>query len=214
LERLGDLIADAPMNLVSQGDRDHVRRVHIAESRLVTAALALRANTHCLDLGSGGGLPGLVIAVLRPDVSVLCLDARAKKVRFVQSAVEALSLANVSTRAGRAEMLAREPRLRAAVDVVVCRAVGQTHVVAELARGFLRDGGSLSVIKGPRHSAEVVAANAVAHRLHYGQVAVEPVQGCPRPTFLLHMVARGRAPAWVPRGNGIPQSQPLRAEAG
>lgn len=197
------------MNLVSRRDRGNVLEVHITESRLVTRAMRLNANARCLDLGSGGGLPGLVIAVLRPDVAVTCLDARSKKMGFVQAAAKQLDLRNVSVYAGRAELLARHDGLRGAFDVVVSRALARMNVVAELARGFLAPSGMLSAVKGSRYPTELAAADEVASRLRYERVRIQEVRGCVRPTWLLNMRAIGLAPEWVPRQNGVPQAQPL-----
>ena len=209
LDTLARLVAEAPLNLVSRRDRPVIREIHVAEAEAVTAALALAPGATLLDLGTGGGLPGLVIAILRPDVVVTCLDARAKKVRHVELMSNELRLTNVAVVARRAEEGAREARLRAAFDCVVSRALGAANVVAELGRGFVAPSGRLAVIKGPHHGEELARARAAAAGLRFHEPTVARVDAAPRPTWLLEMVAIGQPPPWVPRSNGVPQHDPL-----
>lgn len=209
LATLAELIASAPLNLVSREDRSRVLELHVAEAVAVTTALAPAEGSRCLDLGSGGGLPGLVMAVLRPDAHIACLDARAKKMRFVEGAAAALGLSNVAVLSGRAEALARRDDLRCSYDTVVSRAVARASVVAELARGFLRPGGMLSVVKGPRYGEELDGFRRVATPLRYGAVSVRSIPAAPRPTWVIESRASGRCPEWIPRTNGVPQRQPL-----
>ncbi|MEI2650593.1 MAG: RsmG family class I SAM-dependent methyltransferase [Microthrixaceae bacterium] len=92
-----------------------------------------------LDLGSGGGLPGLVVAVHRPDLSLTLLDANERRVAFLRDAVRQLDLgASVSVVGGRAETLARDPQLREQFDVAVARSFGNPAVTAECVAAFLR----------------------------------------------------------------------------
>lgn len=181
----------------------------MAEAEAVTAALALPPAARVLDLGSGGGLPGLVVAILRPDVAVTCLDARAKKMRYVEYIRSELRLTNVAVVARRAEEGAREKPLRAAFDCVVSRALGATNVVAELGRGFVAPAGRLAVVKGPQHREELAGARAAVGRLRFKEPTVLHVDAAPRATWLIEMVAIGEPPPWVPRPNGIPQHDPL-----
>ena len=209
LDRLADLIREAPLNVVSRRDRDGVRRLHIAESEAVAQALSLPSGARCLDLGSGGGLPGLVVAIVRPDIAVTCLDARAKKVRFIEEAAKALNLRNVEAVSGRAEIIGRDGSLRSSFSCVTCRAVARTSIVAELARAFLAPGGQLAVIKGPAHTDELDGAHRVADPLRYTMPVVAPLPGAPRPTWIVRMTAVGSVPDWVPRMDGVPQNEPL-----
>jgi 16S rRNA (guanine527-N7)-methyltransferase len=103
-----------------------------------------------LDLGSGAGVPGLVLAHDWPRAHGVLVDAQQRRCGFLTDAVERLDLrSRVSVRCGRAEILAREPDLRGSVDVVVARAFGRPAVTAECAVGFLRPGGRLVVSEPP-----------------------------------------------------------------
>jgi 16S rRNA (guanine527-N7)-methyltransferase len=102
-----------------------------------------------LDLGSGGGLPGLVLATARPELELTLLEARQRACRFLREAVIELSLADVEVVESRAEEAARRPDLREAFHAVVARAFGPPAVTAECAVGFLRPGGHLVVSEPP-----------------------------------------------------------------
>jgi 16S rRNA (guanine527-N7)-methyltransferase len=103
-----------------------------------------------LDLGSGGGLPGLVLATKFPLASVVLLDSQRRRCEFLEEAISALQLGNRCVVAhGRAEELAREPRRRQMFDLVTARLFGPPATTAECAVGFLAVGGSLVVTEPP-----------------------------------------------------------------
>jgi 16S rRNA (guanine527-N7)-methyltransferase len=103
-----------------------------------------------LDLGTGAGIPGLVLAIAWPECEAVLLDAHKRRCRALDATVDALLLRpRVEVRAGRAEMLAREPALRSAFGLVVARAFGLPAVTAECAVGFLERGGRLIVSEPP-----------------------------------------------------------------
>ena len=208
LERLARLLATSPHNLVSRNEREHVLERHIRESDDLAAAVT--PTGRWMDLGTGGGLPGLVLALRHPDVSWLLVDATAKKVAAVQEFAEDLGLRNVRTQAGRAETLAHEAALRGAFDGVVARAVAPLATLAELARGFLRDGGRLVALKGPAYTEELAGAERALDLL---RLRVESTQRLPtvaRESWVVTMRAEGTPPAGYPRRDGLPKSDPLR----
>lgn len=102
-----------------------------------------------LDLGSGGGLPGLVVATYRPELELTLLEVRQRACRFLWEAVGILDLDGVVVVEARAEEAARSPDLRETFDGVVARSFGPPAVTAECAVGFLRPGGRLVVSEPP-----------------------------------------------------------------
>ena len=102
-----------------------------------------------LDLGSGGGLPGLVLAIYRPELELTLLEARQRACRFLREAVAGLGSAGVVVVEARAEEAARRADLRETFDVVVARSFGPPAVTAECAVGFLRAGGRVIVSEPP-----------------------------------------------------------------
>jgi 16S rRNA (guanine527-N7)-methyltransferase len=103
-----------------------------------------------IDLGSGGGLPGLALIDVWPDARAVLVDANQKRCAFLRDAVEALGVDDrVSVLEGRAEALGRSSEHRGAVDVIVARGFGRPAVTAECAAPFLRVGGLLVVSEPP-----------------------------------------------------------------
>jgi 16S rRNA (guanine527-N7)-methyltransferase len=126
-----------------------------AVARLVPARCSL------VDLGSGAGLPGIVLAMLLPGVRVTLLEPLARRVEFLQQSVADLGLANVEVVRGRAEELAGH----IAGDIVTARAVAPLDKLAGLSLGLARPGGRVLAIKGSTAEAELAKARPVLARL-------------------------------------------------
>lgn len=157
-----------------------------------------------LDLGSGGGLPGLVLAVRRPGTEVVLLDAMVRRTEFLVRAVERLGLADhVRVVCARAEEAART-ELRGHFSGVVARSFGPPAVTAECAVGFLTVGGRLVVSEPPTGSAERWEA---AGLLDLGLTLEEVVGVEPRFVRLRKVTDHDR---W-PRRTGVPTKRPLWA---
>ena len=222
LDRLATLIATSPHNLVSRGERERIASVHLPECLAVARALPLAAGQRWMDLGTGGGLPGLVCAIVHPQVHWVLVDATAKKARAVAAFAEELGLERVHVVAARAEVLARDPDHREGYDGVVARAVAGLPALAELARGFLRHDRPLIAIKGSGWREEVEAAGGALRQLRYARPEVTELLAAPegtdssdvpgsaaRPVVLVSIRAVGSAPPRYPRPDGVPQSRPL-----
>jgi hypothetical protein len=111
---------------------------------------ALRPTADVLDLGSGGGIPGLVLAALRPELTVVLLDARTNRTDFLERAVGRLGwIGRVSVVAGQAETVGRSPHWRGRCSAVVARSFASPSVTAEDAAPFLAVGGQLLVSEPP-----------------------------------------------------------------
>lgn len=117
---------------------------------LTLAGLLGPAPTRFLDLGSGAGIPGLVLALVWPAAEAVLVDARHRSTEALAAAAEELALpSRVTVRDGRAEDLARADDLRGRFDLVVARGFGPPAVTAESAVGFLAQGGRLAVSEPP-----------------------------------------------------------------
>ncbi|HYA53504.1 MAG TPA: 16S rRNA (guanine(527)-N(7))-methyltransferase RsmG, partial [Streptosporangiaceae bacterium] len=114
-----------------------------------------------IDLGSGAGLPGIVLALLLPDVTVTLLEPMLRRVTFLEECVDALGLENAQVCRGRAEDLSG----RLSAGVVTARAVAPLDRLAALALGLVRPGGIVLAIKGANARQEVAAARPALSRL-------------------------------------------------
>lgn len=209
LDRLAELIAASPHNLVSRGERPAVRQRHVAECAALGPLLPASTGQSWIDVGTGGGLPGLVLAVLQPHIRWTLLDARGKKAAAVRAFAEELTLANVQVVAARAETLAHDPAYREQFDGAVSRALAALPILIELCRGFVPTGRVIAAVKGSRWEEEVSASAHARRVLRVGEVRAVVVPATVRPTWLLTMKASGPTPAAYPRREGRPRSQPL-----
>jgi len=209
LALLGHLIAESPHNLVSARDRGLLESVHIPECVAVVEAIHAGDGQHWIDLGTGGGLPGLVAAIMRPHVGWTLIDSRQKKVDAVNEFIEILGLENARAVAGRAEVLARQEEYRGVYDGVVSRAMARLDIVAELSRGFLKPRGRLEVVKGPSIDQERGYFQRAASKLRMRENSTSPLDGSDRGTVIVSLVAKGGPPTGVPRSDGLPQAKPL-----
>jgi 16S rRNA (guanine527-N7)-methyltransferase len=173
---------------------------HVDHAMGFTEALAGVMGT-VVDLGSGGGVPGLVLACVRPDLTVVLVDAMEKRCAFLEEATGALSLANVRVVHGRAEVVGRS-QLRGTADAVVARGFGSPAVTAECAAPLLRVGGLLVVSEPPDGAPRWPAAPlavlglVVGHRSTSGPLVQVLVQTAP-------------CPEHYPRRDGMPAKRPL-----
>lgn len=120
------------------------------------------------DVGSGAGLPGLVLAIARPDVSFVLIEPMERRVAWLNDQVSALALTNVSVVRARAE----EAKVRQQLDQVTARAVSAFKTLVPLTAPLLRRGGELILMKGAGAPAEVEAASKVIRRFHLTNVEV------------------------------------------
>ena len=122
---------------------------HVDHARAMAAAVG-DPPAEFLDLGAGGGVPGLVLAFEWPAARGVLLDSRQRVCAFLEGALDELGLAyRVVVACGRAEDLARDPEYRGRFDVVTARSFGPPAVTAECGVGFLRPGGRLVVSEPP-----------------------------------------------------------------
>jgi 16S rRNA (guanine527-N7)-methyltransferase len=131
---------------------------HLLNCAVVAELIEQRRGT-LLDLGSGAGLPGLVLAMVLPDMAVTLLEPMERRCRFLTECVTELGLANVSVLRGRAE------DITVRTGVVTARAVAPLPRLAELAMGVVRPGGMILAIKGRAAAEELKAAGPVLRRI-------------------------------------------------
>jgi 16S rRNA (guanine527-N7)-methyltransferase len=175
-----------------------------------------------LDLGSGGGVPGLVLALAWPDTEMVLVDAAARRTAFLGSAVADLGVAaRVRVVRARAEAAGRDPALRGRFDVVVARGFGPPAVTAECAAPFLDVGGRLLVSDPPVESEARSAAQDPTCRedasetpdrwpaagLDLVGLAVEGVWATPY--HYRSLVLTRPCPDRFPRRDGVPARRPL-----
>lgn len=174
------------------------------------ARAAGEAPDRFLDLGSGGGVPGLVLARAWPESRGVLLDATARRCAFLAEAVVELRLGDrIEVVRGRAEEAARRADLRASFGLVVARSFGPPGVTAECGAPFLRRNGLLVVSEPPRSDAPVADATSRWPAEGLGLLGLERGEAIAEPFHYQVLVQRQRCPDRYPRGVGIPAKRPL-----
>jgi 16S rRNA (guanine527-N7)-methyltransferase len=177
----------------------------IDEQRRHAAAFAsalVAEPHHAVDLGSGGGLPGLVLAVALPETRWLLVDAMARRTTFLVEAIDRLGLqARVEVCTARAEVLGRERRGWA--DLVVARGFGPPAVTAECAAPLLVPGGALVVSEPPGSLGERWRHPAL------GELGLSVDEVVPGPPVFARLRQDRPCPVRYPRRTGVPAKRPL-----
>ncbi|MCV0404245.1 MAG: 16S rRNA (guanine(527)-N(7))-methyltransferase RsmG [Chloroflexi bacterium] len=203
------LTANTRLNLTRITEPSAVARDHLLDALSVLPLLDEVAPRRAIDIGSGGGVPGIVLALARPDVRWTLVDSVRKKVDAVRSFVEALGLGNVTLVADRIEDVARRAGSRESFDVATARACAPLPVLAEYALPLVRIGGAVIAWKGPMTEAEVdggrraaglLGAEVEVHRTGFDALGDR--------RFVL-LRKRGRTPDGYPRRAGEPSRRPL-----
>lgn len=183
---------------------------HYLDSAAPLALGLIPQGARVIDVGTGAGLPGIPLCILRPDLRVTLLDAQRKRVTFLQAAIEALDLPAQAVHM-RAEDAARDEAHRETYDVAVSRAVAATPTLLELTLPFVRVGGRAIAWKGPGLQAELDQARRAAHLLGGALEGVldAPVPGRDWQHVLLVCAKRQKTARQYPRRAGLPGKNPL-----
>lgn len=179
---------------------------HRAHAEAFLAGIGDGPVERCVDLGSGGGVPGLVLAMHLPASAWTLLDTMQRRTGFLREAVDALGLADrVQVVTARAEVAGRDPGLRGHADLVVARSFGPPAVTAECGAPFLRHGGSLVVseppalgLGGKRWPKEGVA-----------ELGLEPAVLIAGPPSFVRLRLAHPVDERYPRRTGVPDKRPL-----
>ena len=140
-------------NLVSQAAPTTIIRKHILDSLAITGLIP--AEGRVLDLGSGAGFPGLVLALVKPRQEIVLLEARRKRASFLKEVARKTKITNLKIYEGRAEVLSAEKSLYLSFPIVVTRATWNIREFLLLANPFIENRGIALAMKGPQAEKEL-----------------------------------------------------------
>ncbi len=202
-------------NVIGTRDFEAILQRHILDSLSCLLFSSMYEAKRVADVGSGGGLPGIPLAVVLPGAEVTLLEATGKKATFLRYASGELGLANVRVVNARVEESARDEAHRGAYDVCTVRALARLSVVAEYSLPLLRLGGTVVAMKGRLDAEEWDEGKRALGKLG-GRVREERLvrylsgadQGERR---LLLLEKSEETPGAYPRRTGVPARNPLGA---
>ena len=210
LDALGEYLAllldaNTRFNLTSVTDPDEAWTRHILDSLTLLPFIHSAQATSAVDVGSGGGLPGIPLAIALPDVQITLLEVTGKKARFLEEVANKLRLQNVRVVSQRAESAGQDPAHRERYDIVLARAVGKLPVLLELTVPFARVGGHVLAMKGEKAAQEIAEAKQALHMLH-----VRVAETANTPGGVIVVIDKQRkTPGKYPRSPGEPGRLPL-----
>lgn len=200
------------VNLTAVRDCDGIERRLVLESLRLIPVVRNRVGTgNIMDLGSGGGIPGIVLAISLPEYRFTLLDATGKKVQFQRDVIGDLALTNVRAVQGRAEELGHHINWRNAFDLVTARAVTSLSALMELGLPFVSMKGWLVLPKGNDIADELVIAQKAAGKLGGTIVSYDSLEdvGSEVDTRLVLVRKDQATPSTYPRRVGLPAKSPL-----
>lgn len=164
------LVWNRRVALVSQSDTTSILQKHVSDC--LVAAQYCRGASRVVDVGSGAGFPGIIIALQNPAAHVTLVESRQKKASFLRETVRVASLENVEVAAERVETLASKPLQTGRYEISIARALGSVNRLLECSRALLTSTGEVIAMKGPSYQSEI--AEASIERLRFQPPAVYP----------------------------------------
>lgn len=156
--------------LVSRSEPPFIVEKHFADALI--AAQHCRGASTVVDIGSGAGFPGIIVAIQSPGTRVTLIEARQRKASFLLDTIRTANLRNVEVVAERAESLARQPSCAGRYEISIARAFGSVEVLLEYSRTLLGRAGQAISMKGPAYEQEI--DEATIESLGFQPPAVHP----------------------------------------
>lgn len=146
---VGILEWNEKVNLTNITDHDEFIEKHYVDSIVIANKEELLNADKIIDVGTGGGFPGIPLAILFPEKEFVLLDSLSKRLKIIDQLTLEIGINNVTTIHGRAEELAKKEELREQFDICLSRAVANQASLSELCIPFVKKGGTFIAYKGP-----------------------------------------------------------------
>jgi len=199
------------INLTAITDDEGIMKKHFIDSIKVFNFSGLRDAESIIDIGTGAGLPGIPMKIVRPGMKVVLLDSLMKRVNFLNEVIARLGLGDIKAIHGRAEDYGRE-EYRERFDVAVSRAVANMTLLTELCMPFVKVNGYFVAMKGPGADAEITDAKAAIAMLggKLEQVIEVEIEESDLKHNLVIVKKIKPTPKQFPRKPGVAAKKPLK----
>ncbi len=199
------------INITAITEDDEVDIKHFLDSLTPLVTGLFQGNKKIIDIGTGGGFPGLPLKIMNEDLQVSLLDSLNKRIIFLQEVIDQLGLKTIEAIHGRAEELSIRPEYREKYDICISRAVASLDVLSEYCIPFVKVGGYFISMKGPEISEEIkLSKNAI--KILGGKVVEEKLITIPKSDIVHSLIIIEKikhTPTKYPRGGGKPRKNPL-----
>jgi len=149
------------INLTAVRDRDEALVKHVLDSLTIVDLPEYKEAKKIIDVGTGAGFPGALLAIVSPDKEFILLDSTLKRLRVIDEFAETLNISNLKTVHARAEEISRKPEFSEAFDICVSRAVANLEKLSGWCLPFVRKGGCFIAYKGENYEEELSQASKV-----------------------------------------------------
>ena len=203
------------VNITRIVERDDFERRHYIDSLMCCISDEFLSAKTIIDIGSGGGFPGVPLTVMFPEKDFVLMDSSGKRMKIVQEIVDGLNISNVRTIHGRAEELGRKDEYREQFDLCVSRAVAAMPTLSEYCIPFVKVKGCFIAYKGPGSDEEISGADKAVSLLGGKIVRTEEAAGTVFSAEgneghrLVYIIKESPTPSKYPRGGGKPSKNPL-----
>ncbi|MBZ2175692.1 16S rRNA (guanine(527)-N(7))-methyltransferase RsmG [Schnuerera sp. xch1] len=199
------------INITSITDDIEVDIKHFIDSITPLTTNVFKENIKLIDIGTGGGFPGIPLKIIKKDMNVLLLDSTMKRIKFLSEVVDELSLEHVTPVHGRAEEMGRDKKYREKFDIAISRAVASLNTLCEYCLPLVKVGGHFISMKGSDVDEELnEAKNSI--KILGGRVKDKKIIDLPSSdiTHSLIIIEKIKeTPTKYPRGGGKPKKKPL-----
>lgn len=192
-------------------DDQGIDQKHFLDSLTVFRLIPQDFKGKVVDVGTGGGFPGVPMKIMDPGIDLLLLDSLKKRINFLDQLVQELGLTGVETIHGRAEDLFQKDGYRESFDLVVSRAVAPLPTLLEYCLPSLNEDGSFIAMKGPKGKAELERSRHALEVLGGELIKVDQFRlgGEDIDRVLIHIRKTQSTPSKYPRGKAKPRKNPL-----
>lgn len=199
------------INITAITDDHEIDTKHFLDSLTPFVTDIFNGNKKVIDIGTGGGFPGLPLKIVNPDLDITLLDSLNKRIIFLNEVIDQLGLDGIVAMHGRAEELSIKPKYREQYDICVSRAVASLDTLSEYCIPFVKVGGYFVSMKGPDIDEELKLSKNAIDTLG-GKVIDTKLVEIPE-TDIVHsliIIQKIRqTPTKYPRGGGKPRKNPL-----
>lgn len=208
----GILDFNESINLTAITDRKEFIAKHYIDSLMCAAMDEINDADTVIDVGTGGGFPGVPLAIAFPEKKFTLIDSLNKRIKIVNQLCDELEIKNVRANHGRAEELARKKDMREQFDICVSRAVANMATLSEYCLPFVKVGGSFIAYKGPDCESEVKEASNAIEKLGGCLLRIErpEADGVAFDHRLIVVKKIAATAAKFPRKPGTPSKEPMK----
>lgn len=199
------------INITAITEEREVDIKHFLDSLTALNSDKLSGKKRLIDIGTGGGFPGIPLKIVNEDLNVTLLDSLNKRIVFLKEVIKELNLDGIEAIHGRAEELSRKDEYREKYDICISRAVASLDTLSEYCLPFVKQGGYFISMKGPEVEEEIKLSNNAINLLG-GKLEDVKIINIPKSDIshsLIIIKKLRQTSTKYPRGGGKPRKNPL-----